>query len=320
VLAKIAFYDILKQMELPKQIYTPERAKRVIPYKAILLGLATSLSAAFGSLESQPIQQQEAKQAIKQELVLDTLQTIDLLRTSSFDATETFKQVYEYQRGIHREVIDDIEYKVLSGVPYISQIDQDDPKFPDNQNLCGPASLAMIVAWKRIHDGLTTTKSQVEKMIYSDTALADIPEQDKDIKDPPQITGGIASVVMDTQKSAFGPLMRKFLDTQGIESEFGGKYSYSEVTKELELGHPVLLNLTRQYLKDGKNINFDHFVVVIGFDSESHNLVVQDPWNNLLAEDWATQKDGGGKKVIYPGNGIEGVLDYNTFTKITDVK
>jgi Peptidase_C39 like family len=157
-------------------------------------------------------------------------------------------------------------------------------------------------------------------MIYSDTALVDIPEQDKDIKDPPQIMGGIASVVMDTPKSAFGPLMRKFMDTQGIESEFGGKYSYTEVTKELELGHPVLLNLTRHYLKDGKNTNFDHFVVVIGFDSESRNLVVQDPWNNLLAEDWATQKDGGGKKVVYPGDGVEGVLEYNTFTKITGVQ
>jgi hypothetical protein len=316
-LAKRVFCAILKLVEVPKQIHTPERTKRAIPYKAILLGLATSLSAAFSSLESQPVVHQETKQTIKQELVLDTFQTIDLLRTSSFDATEAFKQVYEYQRGIHREVMGDTEYKVLSGVPYISQIDQDDPKFPDNQNLCGPASLATIVAWKRAHDGVTTTKSQGEKMIYSDTALADIPEQDKDIKDPPQITGGIASVVMDTPKSVFGPLMRKFMDTQGIESEFGGKYSYTEVTKELELGHPVLLNLTRHYLKDGKNTNFDHFVVVVGFDSESRNLVVQDPWNNLLAEDWATQKDGGGKKVVYPGDGVEGVLEYNTFTKIT---
>jgi hypothetical protein len=119
-------------VEVPKQIHTPERTKRAIPYKAILLGLATSLSATFGSMESQPISQQEAKLPIRQELNLDTLKTIDLLRTSSFDATEAFKQVYEYQRGIHREIISDTEYKVLSGVPYISQIDQDDPKFPDN--------------------------------------------------------------------------------------------------------------------------------------------------------------------------------------------
>ena len=178
--------------------------------------------------------------------------------------------------GINGTIIelDDGKGKVLGGVPYFHQCDNDTvdgPQGDDNRVygsvMCQLTSLAMILASKGVKTKDST--KQLEDVLY-------------EISKDEDFGYGKSKTLWSDPQTLYTKIIPKLKEKQEIETngvEFDsekGSFSededFSNIISQINLGNPVIVDLKF-------NVDDGHVVVCIGYTENS--LIIHDPYGNL---------------------------------------
>lgn len=184
--------------------------------------------------------------------------------------------------------LDDGKGKVLAGVPYYHQCDNDTVDGDlDGNDMCQLTSFAMLLASKEIKP--VNKSKQLEDLLYE---IA---------KDNGRGGRNLWNPVQSTYKKIISKLKEKELlncNELVFEPSKGFFYEdedFSIITSQIDKGNPVIVDL-----KHGSKYQYGHVVLCIGYTESS--LIVHDPYGNL---EHGINNGYGGNKRDYNGAFVE---------------
>ena len=163
--------------------------------------------------------------------------------------------------------LDDGKGKVLGGVPYFHQCDNDTVDGDlTGDDMCQLTSLAMLLASKGVKS--KNKNKQLEDLLYE---IA---------KEEGRGGSNLWSPVSTTYKKIIPKLKEKDsidccgLDFDADKGAFSDDEDFSVVTTQIDDANPVIVDL-----KHGSNSQYGHIVLCIGYTENS--LIIHDPYGNL---------------------------------------